>query len=442
MTPIDPSTLPGLPAPFWFIQLFKILGFILHCIPMSLWFVGLPMALFLYCAGRRNARRYAGRLIGQLPIVMALGINMGIVPLLFVQTAYYKAFYTSSILMAVHWFSIIVLVGIAYYAIYACAACVANSRNRLLLLCGTIAVLSLTAVSLIFASQWTFMALPDAWPEVFAKKSIAGATTGLGTWWRDPVVYLRWCSMVGVGFTTLAFWTLFDAWVLCRSRSFVSETGQIATASSMKKKDIAPTVSSVAKLSKKDKKRIKKMGGRPEDDFEQGDPEADSDDSETESIDSIENYRRWSVVLSACFSWFGLLLAGSSLWFYYYRTLKPTCPELDYLFTSAWKYLPIGTICSFALLPIFLTLGKWNKIRGGLLVFLVTVSELTVLTTFATTRQLIQNGQLATWLNVAAIPEQIQWSPLYTFLGVFAFMFLIVTWMIRQMVLAGRTNSQ
>ncbi|MDD3585592.1 MAG: hypothetical protein PHQ75_00290 [Thermoguttaceae bacterium] len=441
MTPIDPSTLPGLCAPFWFVQLFKILGFVLHCIPMSLWFVGLPMALFLYLVGRRNARRYAGRLICQLPVVMALGINLGIVPLLFVQTAYYKAFYTSTVLMAVHWFAVLVLVGIAYYAIYGCAASLNQSRTRRLVICGTIAVFCLTACSLIFTSQWTFMALPDAWLEVFAKKSVAGAATGLGTWWRDPVVYLRWCSMIGLGFSTLAFWTLFDAWILCRARSFVSETDTADGAS--KKKGTTPTAAGTAKLSKKDKKRIKKMGGKSEDDSDQGDDESDEYESEVEeSVDSIENYRRWALTLSTCFSWFGLLLAGGSLWFYYFRFIKPSYPDLDYLFTAPWMYLPVGTIGSFALLPILLTLGKWDKIRGVLLVFSVTLCELAILATYATTRQLIQNGQLASWLNVAAIPENVEWSPLYAFLGVFAFTLLVVLWIIRQMVLAGRTGKR
>ena len=42
MTPVDIYSLNGLPAPYWFIQLFKVLGFILHSIPMHLWLTGLP----------------------------------------------------------------------------------------------------------------------------------------------------------------------------------------------------------------------------------------------------------------------------------------------------------------------------------------------------------------------------------------------------------------
>ena len=30
MNPVDIYSLNGLPAPYWFIQLFKVLGFILH----------------------------------------------------------------------------------------------------------------------------------------------------------------------------------------------------------------------------------------------------------------------------------------------------------------------------------------------------------------------------------------------------------------------------
>ena len=44
----DAATAQGLPAPFWFVQLFKTLGFALHLIPMGIILVGLPFSLLFW----------------------------------------------------------------------------------------------------------------------------------------------------------------------------------------------------------------------------------------------------------------------------------------------------------------------------------------------------------------------------------------------------------
>ena len=92
MPPIDAVSLPELPAPFWFIEFFKVLGFTLHAVPMNLWYAGVFLAVVHYGFGNESSRRWAARLIVQMPIVIAAGINLGIVPLLFLQVAYAKAF--------------------------------------------------------------------------------------------------------------------------------------------------------------------------------------------------------------------------------------------------------------------------------------------------------------------------------------------------------------
>ena len=45
MPTIDATELPALPAPFWFIQFFKVLGFTLHAVPMNLWYAGAILAV-------------------------------------------------------------------------------------------------------------------------------------------------------------------------------------------------------------------------------------------------------------------------------------------------------------------------------------------------------------------------------------------------------------
>ena len=98
-----------------------MLGFTLHAVPMNLWYAGLLVALWLHLRGNQHARRFAARLLQQMPVIVAVGVNLGIVPLLFVQLAYYKVFYPATILMAWFWLAIIGLLIPAYYGVYAYA---------------------------------------------------------------------------------------------------------------------------------------------------------------------------------------------------------------------------------------------------------------------------------------------------------------------------------
>ena len=61
----------ALPAPFWFVQFFKWLGFTLHAVPMNLWYAGLLVALWLHLRGNEHARRFAARLLQQMPVIVA-----------------------------------------------------------------------------------------------------------------------------------------------------------------------------------------------------------------------------------------------------------------------------------------------------------------------------------------------------------------------------------
>ena len=121
MSPADllapPSPL-GSPAPYALLVALKVLGFTLHALPMSLWYTGLALALVLHARGSEPAREWASRLSKQMPLVVAFGINFGVVPLLFLQVLYGRLFFTSSILMAWLWLAIVPLVILAYYGAY------------------------------------------------------------------------------------------------------------------------------------------------------------------------------------------------------------------------------------------------------------------------------------------------------------------------------------
>ncbi len=437
MTPIDTGILPGLPAPFWFIELFKITGFVLHSIPMHLWLVGFPIALLLFMINGRNGSFYGRRMLKQFPIIMALGINFGIVPLLFLQTAYYKAFYPATILMAVHWMAILGLVMVAYYGIYGCAALSVKARRRWTVLLGFFVSLCLITCGLIFASAFTLMALPNQWPVLFHKTAIAGAVSGLGTYWTDPVVYVRFAIVVGLAFLTTSFWSIFDVFVLLRPSDIESDIENETNTSTTKKNSSGPLSS---KMSKKDKKKMFRNQEEMTEDEELAELEAmEREEKEAKERKnnpktfSLEDYRLWSFNFAISLSWFGILIAGPALWYYYFKSLPKDNPSLSFLYQTNWKILPILSVVSIFLPTIIITLGKWEKLKGFMFVSILCLTGLAVPGLYAITRQLIQNAQLNAYCGPEFLGETVEWSPLFAFLGVFVLGLLLIIRMIWQM---------
>ena len=219
---IDATRFPAVPAPFWFIQFFKVLGFTLHAVPMNLWYAGVVLAMVLRAAGPEHGKRFAGRLMAQMPVVVAYGVNLGIVPLLFVQVAYFKVFYPATILTAWFWFAIVVLLIPAYYGVYAYAWGLRDGgrgmtpRKRV---GGWLAAVLFVALGLLFANGFSLMTNVEAWPDLWWSTNVGGAALGTATNAGDPSLWPRWLMMFGLALTTTAAWVVVDAAWFGRSES-------------------------------------------------------------------------------------------------------------------------------------------------------------------------------------------------------------------------------
>ena len=212
-TLVDSARVAGLPAPHWFIQFFKVLGFTLHAVPMNLWYAGLLLALCLHLGRNQHGREFAARLIAQMPVIIAVGVNLGIVPLLFIQVAYYKFFYPATILMAWFWLGIIVLLIPAYYGVYVYAWGLRNSETDIKVwrrAAGWVAALFFIAIGFIFANGMSLMDHVDRWEEIWSKTNVAGAALGTGLNLGDPTLWPRWLLMFGLALGTTAVWALAD----------------------------------------------------------------------------------------------------------------------------------------------------------------------------------------------------------------------------------------
>ncbi len=192
------------PAPLWLLQTLLILGFFLHVLPMNFMLGGGFLAAIFLFKGLKDKNSYEykiGRgLVKGLPIYTSLAITQGIVPLLFVQLIYGPMFYTSSVLMAVPWFSIIFILLVAYFLVYYVGyKCVpapsedsvafpSAKRGPALLL---LIVALLLVIAFIFVNNMTLMLRPDVWMQLYQSSS-----NGLNLNLSDKQVPSRYLHMV------------------------------------------------------------------------------------------------------------------------------------------------------------------------------------------------------------------------------------------------------
>lgn len=180
-TLVDPSILGGIPAPIWFVELFKWLGFTLHAVPMNLWYAGILVSMLLRAFGGEHGRRVNSRLMAQMPVIIAMGINFGIVPLLFIQLGFGQIFYSATILMAWFWFAVIVILVPAYYGVYLYAfglAQQAGEMPRWKQAAGWLSALLFLSIGFIFANAMSLMENVKSWPDLWQRHSLSGAAWG------------------------------------------------------------------------------------------------------------------------------------------------------------------------------------------------------------------------------------------------------------------------
>lgn len=221
-TLMGPSSPLGYPAPYWFLILFKVLGFSLHIIPMNLWYAGIILSMLLHWRGGEHAKRLSNRLMNQMPIIVALGINFGIVPLLFIQVAYYKVFYPATVLMAWPWFTIIVLLTLAYYGVYYYAMGLrkaGSSMTPFRRIVGWVTAILFIVIGFLFSNALSLMTNVKAWPELWLKTSVAAAPLGIALNTADPTLWPRWLMMFGLALTTTGAYIVVDTGFFARSES-------------------------------------------------------------------------------------------------------------------------------------------------------------------------------------------------------------------------------
>ncbi len=413
-----------LPAPWWFVQFFKVLGFTLHAVLMHLWYAGVLWAMYLAGRGFAPGQQASGRLLRQMPVIVAYGINLGIVPLLFLQVACAKVFYPATIYMAWFWLGIVVLLIPAYYGVYICAlgfrspkvqkststpraelpetsppgspppdapsehgaddpsAPISQGGNTIAvsgeaipapmalgrMLAGWLAAGLFLGIGFLFVNGLTLMTREEVflsahWNAIWSRHTQAGAALGTGLNWTDPRLWPRWLMFFSLAWTTLVVWLVVDtAW----------------------------------------------RSSRPS-----------------------EAYRQW--VARTAWKVYTAGMVGFALfgaWYLYTWAAEVRSGMLS------WPTIVLTGLTAVS--PGWVWLGlvwcaREGSPPGRILATFLALGQLAVLALNATSRQIVQNLEIGRFFAVSSQPEEVQWSPLVVFLILFALGAGVLGWILVQL---------
>ncbi|MFO7666408.1 MAG: hypothetical protein R6V76_07310 [Desulfobacterales bacterium] len=180
-----------IPVHWAWLKVLLITTFTAHILLMNI-MLGSAIIAFISSINRQSDSSlvYLQKEISQKnTFIIAFTINFGVAPLLFLQVLYGNFFYTSSILMAVYWLSVVFLLITAYYAAYIYKF----NFDRLILTrkyAAGLSALLLLVTGFFFTNNMTLMLVPDTWTRYFTNPS--GTLLNLS----DPTLFPRFFHYV------------------------------------------------------------------------------------------------------------------------------------------------------------------------------------------------------------------------------------------------------
>lgn len=155
---MDPGSLVPtpdvVPAPMLVFELLGALTLLLHLVVVNVVVGSLMLGTWKLFrpSGSQRSPFWRG-----LPVAMALAINLGVAPLLFMQVNWGTHFFSSSVLMALPWLLVVPTLILAYYGLYAVRA---GYRAEIL---APLVILLLLAIGFVLVNNMTLMLEPGRW---------------------------------------------------------------------------------------------------------------------------------------------------------------------------------------------------------------------------------------------------------------------------------------
>lgn len=188
-----------IPAPVEILVLLEQLFFLIHILIINS-ILGLSLIMLFRWSKRSDFFILNKPIAKKIPILFALGINMAIPALLFLQVTFGHLFYTSSILMGTFWILIIPFLVIAYYSSYyhyKKFEVSKGAKNALILLIILVLYIAFTLVN-----NLTMMEMPETWKAYFSNRD------GTILLWSVQSIYPRFLHFL---FASVAVGGLFYA---------------------------------------------------------------------------------------------------------------------------------------------------------------------------------------------------------------------------------------
>lgn len=192
----------SIPVSWGYFQFFLMLTFPLHLFFMNAMIGSSAVAIYTRLRGDDQSKALAHELAKVIPLLIALAVNFGVAPLLFVQVLYGHLFYSSSILIGFFWIMVIPLLLIAYYATYWFDFKFTTlGRGGVLLL--LFAWLVFLGIGFIFSNNMTLMLSPVVWTSYLGNSSGTLLNTGDPTLWPRYLHFMVGGSAIGGLFVAL-----------------------------------------------------------------------------------------------------------------------------------------------------------------------------------------------------------------------------------------------
>lgn len=170
----------------WFQGLLNV-TFVLHLLMMNLMLGGVLICFVNQLRGTTSEMdRFV---VGKLPFTIAFTVNFGVAPLLFLQVIYGQFIYTSSVLMAWIWLSVVAILIVGYYGVYIYSIKWEQLGTARGFVSGMVACCFLL-IAFIFVNNMTMMLVPETWQRYFDNPR--GLLLNLG----DPSLLPRYLHFV------------------------------------------------------------------------------------------------------------------------------------------------------------------------------------------------------------------------------------------------------
>lgn len=174
----------------WF-QVLLLFTFFIHMILMNFLLGGSLLTVWDLLTGKLEKRAS-----GSIPTLVALTVNFGVPPLLFVQVLYGHLFYSSSVMLAVPWILVVPILILAYYGAYIFVK--QADRAPVLSKAGLVFTsLSLLYIAFLFVNNNTLAIRPERWGIYFENPGGWNLNLGEPTLWSRYLHFLLAALAIG-----------------------------------------------------------------------------------------------------------------------------------------------------------------------------------------------------------------------------------------------------